>query len=125
MMKSQQKYRVACGTSVLVSDEHMQLHCHIMLAGRLFHPNSRVISVISGTKGLVFESPDGSCRSPAELADMHLWVFETGHPKWPYLIIQSRHLYKDKHCKDTVVDDMIRRCRRSTIEISDELKKVP
>ncbi len=44
---------------------------------------------------------------------------------WDVLLSRGYHIVPSKVLRDTVVDDIAWRCRRSTVEISDELKKVP
>ncbi len=95
MIESPDTYRVACETHVLVSDKYLRLHQHIMLAGRIFRADTQV-SVDS--KGFMFKGVDSKMHwSPAALANLNMKVFVTGHSKWPYLIIESKHLTSDKH----------------------------
>jgi len=96
MIESPHTYKVACETPVLVSDKYLRLHQHVMISSRVFRADTQV-SI--DTKGFMFKGVDsdisrsgGKHWSPAALANLNMKVFVTGHSKWPYLIIECKHL---------------------------------
>lgn len=90
MTESHITFKVMSNTHVLVSDKNLALHQHVMHHDRVFRADTRLRA---GGNALTFAGIKRSHRvSVSDLASHSMGVFVTGHSKWPYLIIDMKHL---------------------------------
>lgn len=88
-----QMYKIASGTEVMVADAKRHLHKHVMKNDRYLREDTHITPVRGKQQRPEFYGVRSTqVWSIKHLADIDLWVFVTGHSKWPYLVVMKDKL---------------------------------
>lgn len=91
VVKSERMYKIASGTEVLVADAKRHLHKHVMKNFRYVREDTR-ITFTEAESPKFYGVTSTQVWTLKHLDDLDLWVFVTGHSKWPYLVVMKDKL---------------------------------